>query len=73
MSSLLDALRSNQQLTIEQRSMIDGWMRDYQMWKSDQENQRKQVMDSLLMNITALVIFIPVFWYHFKNARLVKE
>lgn len=69
MTTLLDALKNNQTLTAEQQSMIDDWLRSYQQWKFDQDDQVKQVMDSLLMNATALVIFIPVFWYHFRNAR----
>jgi uncharacterized membrane protein len=64
----LVALRNNQTLTEEQRSSIDQWFSSYSNWKMDQDNIQKQIIDNLISNIIALLIFIPVFAYHFRKA-----
>lgn len=52
-----------------QRQAIDTWIIDYKRWKRDQENQKKADLTGLIANIVALLIFSPVFAYHFLEAR----
>lgn len=51
---------------------MDQWMIDYKRWKADQENQKKADLNALIGNIVALLIFTPVFAYHFREARKLK-
>lgn len=66
---LLLALKSDGNLTDEQRVKINQWFTDYDLWKKSQEDERKRVTDSLLGSLVSLFIFTPAFIYHFRRAR----
>lgn len=65
---IAEALIQNQSLNQEQKLMITDWLGTYNNWKQEQDNNRKQVMDNLLSNFIALIIFLPAFVYHFRKA-----
>lgn len=66
---IIASLQDNEALTDEQKQALDNWMADYNRWKKDQEDYQRNIINNLIGNITALLIFTPAFWFHFKLAR----
>lgn len=65
----LESLKGNRALTAEEKATINQWFASYHQWQNDQENNQKRIVDNLLGNIITILIFTPVFAYHFKKAR----
>lgn len=56
-------------LPSKQKVALGRWFADYDRWKADQEDQKKAELNGLIGNIVALLVFSPVFAYHFLEAR----
>ena len=66
---LLKALQSDESLTEAEQAMVDNWFTAYEIWQQDQDSTYKRMMDAFIERIVSLVIFAPIFFYHFKKAR----
>lgn len=66
---LLELIKQKEELKPDQKDAIDQWFRDYEQWKKNQANNRKRIIDSVMGNAISLLVFTPVFFYHFKKAR----
>ena len=66
---IINALKEKDNLTEEQSAYVNRWIADYKIWEQDQANYKKGLINSVSANIISILIFGPVFFYHFKIAR----
>jgi len=68
-NELVEAIKTNQSLTNKQHQQVEDWLSDYTRWKEDQENQRNRLLDSLIGKFVSLLIFTPVFAFHYRKTQ----
>jgi hypothetical protein len=66
---IINGLKDAENLTAEQLAYINRWVNDYKIWEQDQMNFQKGIINSITANLISIIIFTPVFFYHFKQAR----
>lgn len=64
-----ETLKENQSLTQDQKEQVEIWLSDFKLWKEQQENYKTQFTDQLIQELVSVLIFTPVFLFHFINAR----
>lgn len=67
--ALANDLQNSDDLTDDQKQTVELWLKDYQAWAEEQDNQRQRVLDGLIANVVSLLVFLPAFLFHFYYAR----
>lgn len=50
------------------KNSLISWQDSYEFWKTEQTNLQKSMTDNIITNLSAFVIFLPIFLFHLYKA-----
>jgi hypothetical protein len=73
-SSRIEVLNSCEDLSEQDRELLNQWLRDYESWERDSSNRYKnhQNNESAARNLALLLVGIPLFLFHWRIIQRTK-